>query len=33
MAPSTNFNTLSNLVVPIKGTFYAIEIHTKSALI
>ena len=34
IAPSTNFNTLSNIVVTNKkGTFYAIEIHTESTLL
>ena len=34
IAPSTNFNTLSNIVVTTKkGTFYAIEIHTESTLL
>ena len=29
MTPSANFNTLSNIF--FQGTFYALEIHTKSA--
>ena len=32
MAPSANFNTLLNIVYPNKkGTFYALEMQTKSA--
>ena len=30
MTPSPNFSTLSNIVFPNK-TFYALEIHAKSA--